>query len=430
MTYSQAIESLQSLAQFGMRLGLERMRYLASTFQNPEKRLRFIHVAGTNGKGSVCAFLESLYRASGLRVGLFTSPHLIHFGERIQINRQPISEAEVVGLLEEILPRYRNLPADDQPTLFEVVTLMALLHFERGGVDLVIWETGLGGRLDATNIVTPLATLITTLSLDHQQWLGNTVAEIAWEKAGIFKPGVPAITAVEAPEALAALRSAAEVTGCPLTVLPLDATLSPALHNRRLPLLGSHQRLNAALALATVETLRDLFPVSEAAIDRGLSQVNWLGRFQRLQHGNQTILLDGAHNEEGAIALRRAVEEECAGQKPILVLGILRDKAWREMLAVLVPLAKELILVPVQSNRTLAPEELLATCRSLDPTRKVRCAPSLPTALEGLRGEPLILIAGSLYLIGEALELLSRDSAASANERTLNEWDGRGRTEK
>lgn len=426
MNYEQAIASLQALGQFGMRLGLERMQRLAAAFRNPERSLRFIHVAGTNGKGSVCAFLESLYRASGLRVGLFSSPHLVHFGERIQIDRHPISEKDVVRLLEEIQPHYRNLPPDEQPTLFEVVTLMALLHFERNGVDLVIWETGLGGRLDSTNIVTPLATLITTIGFDHQQWLGDTLAKIATEKAGIFKPGVPALTAASDPEARRAILAEATAKGCPLTVLMPEAVHHPALLHRTLPLAGAHQRLNAALALATVETLQPILPVSEDAINRGLSEVRWPGRFQRLERAGQTILLDGAHNEEGAIALRRAVQLECGGRKPVLVLGVLQDKSWKEMLAALVPIANSLVLVPVQSTRSLPPEDLVPTARALDPSLEVRAAASLTSALESLRGESLVLIAGSLYLIGEALELLSKESGGRVGERSLNDWQGKG----
>ena len=200
MTYAEAIQFLYDLRLFGAKFGLENTLKLAALAGNPQNQLRFIHVAGTNGKGSTCAMLESIYRAAGLRVGLFTSPHLVSFRERIQVNRQLVSENEVVRLVEELQPLFKQFPAGHHPTFFEVVTVMALKFFAGQKCDLVIWETGLGGRLDATNIVTPLASIITNIAFDHQQWLGDTLAKIAAEKAGIIKNAVPVITATDEPE--------------------------------------------------------------------------------------------------------------------------------------------------------------------------------------------------------------------------------------
>ncbi len=214
MTYAEAIQFLYGLRLFGAKFGLENTFKLAALAGNPQNQLRFIHVAGTNGKGSTCAMLESIYRAAGLRVGLFTSPHLVSFRERIQVNRQLISENEVVRLVEELQPLLKQFPADHHPTFFEVVTVMALKFFAEQKCDLVIWETGLGGRLDATNIVTPLASVITNIAFDHQQWLGDTLGKIAAEKAGIIKPGVPVITATDEPEALAVIKKMARVEKC------------------------------------------------------------------------------------------------------------------------------------------------------------------------------------------------------------------------
>src|SRR5438093_9463104 len=205
MTYPQAVQFLYDLRLFGLKLGLENTFKLAARAGNPQDRLRFIHVAGTNGKGSTCAMLESIYRAAGLRVGLFTSPHLVSFGERIQVNRELISETEIVRLVTEMQPLLKEFPPAAHPTFFEVVTVMALRYFAEQRCDLVIWETGLGGRLDATNIVTPLASVITNIGLDHQQWLGDTLEKIAAEKAGIIKSGVPVVTAAEQPEVLAVI---------------------------------------------------------------------------------------------------------------------------------------------------------------------------------------------------------------------------------
>src|SRR2546423_3729898 len=202
MTYPEAIQFLYDLRLFGLKLGLENTFRLAELAGNPQQRLRFIHVAGTNGKGSTCAMLESIYRAAGLKTGLFTSPHLISFCERIQVNREPVSEADVVRLLSELQRLLQSFPPEAHPTFFEVITIMALNYFAERKCDLVIWETGLGGRLDATNIVTPLASVITNIQYDHEKWLGSTLGSIAAEKAGIIKPGVPVITAADEPEAL------------------------------------------------------------------------------------------------------------------------------------------------------------------------------------------------------------------------------------
>src|SRR5690349_6221442 len=210
MTYAEAIQFLYGLRLYAAKFGLENTRQLAALAGNPHEQLRFIHVAGTNGKGSTCAMLESIYREAGLRVGLFTSPHLVSFRERIQIDRELISEADVVGLVSEMQTRLATFPVAYHPTFFEVVTVIALVYFARRKCDLVIWETGLGGRLDATNIVTPLASVITNIGLDHQQWLGDTLAEIAAEKAGIIKQGMPVVTATEATEALAVIESTAQ----------------------------------------------------------------------------------------------------------------------------------------------------------------------------------------------------------------------------
>src|SRR5580658_9858383 len=223
MTYSQAIEFLYGLRLFGMKLGLDNTRRLAAAMGNPHERLRFIHVAGTNGKGSTCAMLESIYRAAGLRTGLFTSPHLVSFAERIQVDRQLISQEDVARLTQETREAIEACGAEAPPTFFEVVTVMALKYFAEQKCDLVIWETGLGGRLDATNIVTPLASVITNVQLDHQQWLGETLPEIAGEKAGIIKNDVPIITGTEDAAALRIIVETAQKRHAPLSVVtPTD----------------------------------------------------------------------------------------------------------------------------------------------------------------------------------------------------------------
>src|SRR5215469_16110640 len=220
MTYPEAIQFLYGLRLFGAKFGLENTIKLAALAGNPQTQLRFIHVAGTNGKGSTCAMLESIYRATGLRTGLFTSPHLVSLRERIQVDRQLISETDVVRLVEKLKPLMAQFPKEHHPTFFEVVTVMALVFFAERKCDLVIWETGLGGRLDATNIVTPLASVITNIALDHQQWLGDTLGKIAAEKAGIIKPNVPAVTATDEPEALGVIKRVAAERKAPLMIVP------------------------------------------------------------------------------------------------------------------------------------------------------------------------------------------------------------------
>jgi dihydrofolate synthase/folylpolyglutamate synthase len=231
MTYPEAIRFLYHLRFFGAKFGLENTCKLAAMVGNPHDRLRFIHVAGTNGKGSTCAMLESIYRTAGLRVGLFTSPHLVAFGERIQVNRRSIGETEIVRLVAEMQPLLTEFPSGEHPTFFEVVTVMALRYFVEQRCELIVWETGLGGRLDATNIVTPLASVITNIQFDHQQWLGDTLEKIAAEKAGIIKPGVPVITATDGTDALDVIGRMACKQNAPLTRVTQEDAQRPPLRD-------------------------------------------------------------------------------------------------------------------------------------------------------------------------------------------------------
>ncbi len=423
MTYSDAIEFLYGLRWFGAKLGLDNTFKLAALAGNPQQQLRFIHVAGTNGKGSTCAMLESIYRAAGLRVGLFTSPHLVAFGERIQVDRQNISEGEVSRLVQELQPLLGQFAHEQHPTFFEVVTVMALRYFAARKCDLVIWETGLGGRLDSTNIVTPLASVITNIQYDHQKWLGETLPSIAAEKAGIIKPGVPVITGTAAAEGLAVIQETARKLKAPLTRVLPEALGQPPLDSLRLPLLGQHQRMNAAVALATVRSLAATLPVGEQAVRDGLLRLHWPGRLQLVERpSGQRILLDGAHNIGGAETLVAALREYFPKTKPALVLGILQDKDWSAMCQMLAPLAGHILLVPVHSERTAEPHGLAEVCHRANPQAQVRECPSLEAALSDTAQDAFVVIAGSLYLIGEAMELLDLSPAKANGERGLNEW--------
>ena len=422
MNYVETIEFLYGLQFFGLKFGLENTRRLAALSGHPENELRFIHLAGTNGKGSTAAMLESIYRTAGLKVGLFTSPHLVRFNERIQINRQPIPDDDLVRQITALQPLLAQFPRDHHPTFFEVVTVLALRHFQAQHCDMVIWETGLGGRLDATNIVTPLVSVITNVDFDHEKWLGDTIEKIAAEKAGIIKPGVPVITSAERPDALKVIITAAHAAGSALTGVTQEEARRGILQNIKLPLPGEHQRLNAALALATIHVLQRSIPVPEEVIRRGLRSVRWTGRFQVVQRARQTIILDGAHNPNSAQGLKKTFREHFPNREPALVLGILKDKNWWEICRILAPLARQIHLLPVTSNRTTDPIELESACREANPGATLHRSQNLAEVLEKAAAEPLLLITGSLYLVGEALDQLQLSSSIGPRESGLNEW--------
>jgi dihydrofolate synthase/folylpolyglutamate synthase len=423
MTYPEAVQFLLNLRRFGTTFGLANTLKLARLAGDPQRRLRFIHVAGTNGKGSTCAMLESIYRAAGLRVGLFTSPHLVFFGERIQINRLPMSETDVTALVERLQPWLREFGEEDHPTFFEVVTVMGLLHFAEHDCDLVIWETGLGGRLDATNIVTPLASLITNIQFDHEKWLGETLASIAAEKAGIVKAGVPVLTAATEPEALTVIERTARENHSPFSKISPSDSGKPPLDRIELPLAGQHQKMNAALAIAAVRTLRNVIPVSEPQIQTGLLETCWPGRLQLITTSSgQRFLLDGAHNPAGALTLRDALRESFPEIPRSLILGVLEDKNFTAICETLAPLAHRILLVPVSSERTAIPDKLVPICKAANPNAEVQTFPDLATALVAATNEPFVVITGSLYLIGEVLEQLRQSSPTARSERHLNEW--------
>ncbi len=416
MSHAEAIAYLQALTQFGMRPGLGRMQRLAALAGHPEKELRFIHVAGTNGKGSTCAFLESIYRHAGLRVGLYTSPHLVHFSERIQINRVPISDIDLTEAVGRLSTLAQESGTDEPPTFFEFATLVALDYFQRQKVDLVVWETGLGGRLDATTIITPLACVITNIQFDHEKWLGQTLSEIAFEKAGIIKTEVPVLTASQEPEALEIIRQIAERANAPLTTLSTGEL--EAICPRDVPLLGQHQKLNAGLAVATTHCLMDLLPVADQAVLDGIHKTDWPGRMQYVHWGNGCeLILDGAHNLAGVEAFIRAIQ--ALDQRPTaLVVGMLADKALEPMATILAGLAPEVFTVPVQNSRTALAGTLAGYFRNAPAAPAVHQCDSVTAALQKASKHRIIAVCGSLYLIGEVIGLVQQSKV----EHGLNEW--------
>jgi dihydrofolate synthase / folylpolyglutamate synthase len=421
VTYAQAIQFLYDLRWFGTKLGLENTFRLAELAGNPQQKLRFIHVAGTNGKGSTCAMLESICRAAGLRVGLYTSPHLISFGERIQVNRRLLTQEETIELVRRMHGLVQHFPQQACPTFFEVVTIMALLHFAEQKCDLVIWETGMGGRLDASNVVTPLASVITNVDYDHQIWLGDTLEKIAFEKAGIIKQGVPVVTAASPDKGLPVIAAVARERQAPLTTVDWADVEGPPLNHLKMALAGEFQMLNAAVALKTLRVLSESLSITKEAIATGLSTVQWPGRMERLiTASGQNILLDGAHNPAGVEVLCPEIERQFPRARPTIIFGVLRDKDWKTMVARLAPMAGRLVLTPVKSERSLPPQELLPVLQSW-PARISTCS-SLSEALKQTADEPNLVICGSLYLVGEAMELLQVSAVPARNERDLNEW--------
>jgi dihydrofolate synthase/folylpolyglutamate synthase len=410
MTYKEAVEFLYKLQQFGANFGLERAFKLAELAGRPQDKLKFIHVAGTNGKGSTCAMLESIYRHAGYKTGLFTSPHLISFAERIQVNRQLIPEPEVARLVAEMRDLLKQLPEGDHPTFFEVVTIMALKWFAEQKCDIVIWETGLGGRLDATNIVTPLASVITNIQFDHEKWLGHTLAEIAREKAGIIKPGVPVITGVEEDgEAWNVISKIVEERGSSLIAArSLLWAFNPGL-------LGEHQRRNAAVAIATVCSHQESPPV--VSLQKALNEVTWPGRFDI----RGRYILDGAHNPAGAKTLRETLQQTFPGLKPTFIVGILADKDITGMAREFAQVASRILTVSVQSDRAADAEALADRFRKVAPTIPVEACSSLAQALEKSETDERVVITGSLQFIGEAMEHLGFE-VGQRGERALNDW--------
>jgi dihydrofolate synthase/folylpolyglutamate synthase len=398
-----------------MKLGLDNTRRLAAAMGNPHHHLRFIHVAGTNGKGSTCAMLESIYRAAGWRAGLFTSPHLVSFAERIQVGRQLISQEDVARLTQEIRAAIDALGAETPPTFFEVVTVMALKYFAEQKCDVVIWETGLGGRLDATNIVTPLASVITNVQWDHQQWLGQTLPEIAREKAGIIKPGVPALTATDDAEALSVIAEVARRQQAPLTVVAEPAS------SWEIALAGEHQKRNAALALAVVRVLQPLIAAPESALREVLKTTHWDGRLQMVpQADGRVILLDGAHNPAGAQALAVALQTRFQGRTPTLILGTMADKDYRAICRWLAPAAAKIFLCPIASDRGANPRWLADCCRAANADAEVAVCANIAQALAQAAQEPFVVVTGSLHFVGEAMQELGL--ASSDSERGLNDY--------
>jgi dihydrofolate synthase / folylpolyglutamate synthase len=432
MTFADTVRFLFSLGHElkVVKWDLERMRVLLGALGNPHLEGRFVHVAGTNGKGSTCAMIESALRADGLRTGLYTSPHLVTPLERIVTGGQMISESAWTSVFEEVHGAAERLLASEaieaHPSFFETVTAMAFLAFARAGVELTVLETGLGGRLDATNVVErPEVTVITPIDFDHEAFLGSSIESIAAEKAGILKAGCAAVFATQRPEALRVLEnraldldiavkhsSAWRVEGLALDRYGSRFTLvADEEIPIECPLAGAHQVENARTAVATLA----LMGVPVAAVRAGIAAVRWPGRLERVRldtTGQMDVVLDGAHNPAGARALAGYIRKFMAGEPVRIIFGAMRDKAVDEVTTTLFPLAKEIILTAPDQPRALNPGALAEVVMAGEGT-VVRVADSVRAALElatelNRRNAMTTFVTGSLFMVGEARKYLSR----------------------
>lgn len=401
MNVSAALDWLFSTQFFGIKLGLDNTRDLLKAAGADRPGATVVHVAGTNGKGSTCAMVEALARAKGYQTGLFTSPHLVDFAERIRVNGEMIPQemlAEEISFMKQLTEFW-----EQPPTFFELALAIALRHFIKNDVNFIILETGLGGRLDATNALRKDIAVLASIGLDHQQYLGDTLAEIAAEKADIIAPGKPVVTAVQNPEAMAVIERVARERHAPLILAHAGAeTPQPSLP-------GPHQLENAALALETMKQLNAL--PDAASAEHALKSVNWPGRFERI--GTPPLVLDGAHNEHAARVLAATWKQEFPGQQAALIFAASADKHIREMVPVFREIAGEWHLVPCSSPRIMPVKEMAALLEDL------ACGPLFlhPSLSEGLRhaaNSPLpALAAGSLFLVGDLKALLHRTEKRS-----------------
>jgi len=415
--FLESLDYLYGLQRFGMIFGLSNVEDIVRTLGDPQKNLRVIHIGGTNGKGSTAAMMASILRENGYRVGLYTSPHILSFTERIQINGESISEAEVAGLTARIRERIEEVGIPQQFTFFDFTTAMAFLYLRESGVDLAIIEVGLGGRLDSTNIVNPLVAVITNVTHEHRDVLGDSLGQIAGEKAGIIKPGVPLVTGVSQHEILKQIEGICEEKEAPLYWMGRDFLTEKEgpkgfryegrrwnLSGLKVSLLGKHQISNATMALGTLEVVEELgFPLTRESVYRGLEKVSWAGRMEVIRE-RPWVVLDGAHNPAAAQVLREALSEDFSYNRCYLLLGIMKDKEVERIVSILSPLSHETAVCKPKQDRAAPPERLLRALEAVG--GKGRVIPDVAEGLDALLSmagsDDLICVAGSFSTIGEA----------------------------
>jgi dihydrofolate synthase/folylpolyglutamate synthase len=421
MSYEQAVEYLYSLQKYGIKFGLSKTSNLLKAFGNPHRGQRYVHIAGTNGKGSVAAMVESILRTSGLKVGFYSSPHLVRFTERFRISGREIPTETAACLVEELRG---VLNPEQPPTFFEVTTAMGLIYFAREKVDIAVIEVGMGGRLDATNVIRPDVSVITNISFDHQAFLGRTLTQIAGEKAGIIKRGVDLVTAATQPPVLELFRKACQEQRAPFWRVGQDIRYRTAgnkinyygfkrrLKDLELGLAGSYQHRNAALALSVIELLEARgLRVSEELIRKGLKRAYWPRRLQVVSR-EPLLVLDGAHNPGAIRCLSQAIRGGFRYKRMILVLGVMADKDVRGVLRGIVPMADYVLFTRPDYYRAAAPETLM---QAASPMRKPgEIQRTLTKALERAKRmahrEDLILVTGSLFTVGETMAILEPET--------------------
>jgi dihydrofolate synthase/folylpolyglutamate synthase len=432
MDHGQAIAYLDSLHSHGIRPGLDRIRALLGRLGNPHDDFRSVLIAGTNGKGSVAAFLVAILGETGHRAGLFTSPHLVRFEERIALGRDPIAAddlAALTGELHEAVEAGRREGADP-PTYFEASTALAFLYFSRQGVPLAVLEVGMGGRFDSTNVVSPIACAITRIAMDHTSWLGETLAAIAYQKAGIMRPRVPAVIARQQPEALRVLRAEGERVGASLietAACRIDgagpggsfpdppcfdlATPEGTRYGKlRLSLRGDHQVDNATIATLLAERLAadGALTIGAGDVARGLARAVWPGRIE-ISGDRPALLLDGAHNPEGCATLAAYLRDHQPGRRKVIVFGAMKDKPADLMLQTLAPVAEQFVLTSIPVERAASTGDLqnAAACQRLRAVAEPDAGQALRRALAMAGEDGLAVVCGSLYLIGEIKKILA-----------------------
>lgn len=427
MNFNEAMDYLRGLTKFGINLGLGRIEELLRRLGDPHRSgVKIVHIGGTNGKGSTTAMLSEILREAGYRVGSFTSPHLHSYTERYRINGAQIEPEQAAALLSELRPHLDAMVAEgyEHPTEFEVSTALAFMYFAREKVDYLLLEVGLGGAIDSTNVAPSMLSVITNVAMDHMDYLGHTIREIAAVKAGIIKPGIPAVTAASG-DGLQVIEKVCAERGCRLTRVGRDVTweaVSHSLGGQRfsvaglkgpyndltIKLLGRHQLVNAATAIAAAENLIDTGAVISAeAVRNGLASSTWPGRLEILRRKPLTII-DGAHNFEGARSLHCALDEYFQGKSMVLVIGMLGDKEREKVVGELAPLARAVVVTRPNSPRAGNWRELAGEARRYAP--EVYCHESVEDALnkaQALAGsDDLVCITGSLYMVAEAREKL------------------------
>ena len=401
----QARNMVFSTASKGSCLGLERIRYLLARLDNPQNKLKIVHIAGTNGKGSTAAMLSYVFVEAGFKAGLFTSPYIDCFTEMIQINHTPLEDNHLIALANEMQIHLSAM--EDRPTEFEIITALAFLHFYRQGCDIVVLEAGLGGRLDSTNVISsPEIAIITNIGMDHMEFLGSNIEEIASDEVGIIKPGTICVCHPQKDSVKEVIRQ--KCLEQEVKAIFINETDDDILEKYTIPLLGRHQLLNAQVAINAVRALRNKgWNISEESLRQGLAKTKWPGRFEILRH-NPIFILDGAHNVQSVKMTANTLNSLFPDKKTTFLIGMLADKEYRHIIDILMPLAKEFLTVMPDSTRALPPEILAEYIN--DNGGKGRVCKSIEEgvkeALTASSSDDIICAVGSLYLIGKVRKAL------------------------